>query len=115
MANSNMYYRSKYNLKGRIYSIHYSLVYKSFRSKHPILSLGMCPENLVPGQFPISLFRSKRFVLIKRFKRKAAKFEIFYVTENPYTKQMLGNQTNYMSFLMHKILQILKHFAGIFC
>ena len=59
-------------------------MYKSFRLKHPILSLGMCPENLVPGQFPISLFRSKRFVLIKMFKRKAAKFEIFYVSENPF-------------------------------
>ena len=68
-----MYYRSKYILKGRISSIHYSLVYKSFRSKHPILSLGMCPENLVPGQFPISLFRStKRFTLNKMFKQKAA-------------------------------------------
>ena len=100
-------------------------MYKSFRLKHPILSLGMCPENLVPGQFPIPPFRSKRFVLNKMFKRKAAKFEIFYVSENPFgvsfcatlhinTKQMLGNQTNYMSFLIRKIL-LLKHFAGTFC
>ena len=59
-------------------------MYKSFRSKHPILSLGMCPENLVPGQFPISLFRSKRFALNKMFKRKAAKFEISYISENPF-------------------------------
>ena len=66
MANSNMYFSINI-LNTYINTTHPMpipikaeflpfLISKSFRLKHPILSLGKCPESIVPGQFPITSF-----------------------------------------------------------